>query len=324
VKPAQKLGLAVLAGLLVFASLSALRQEMLSRGLKLDKSMDFSPARVAVLPLNGEITDGAETIHWLRQFGENTGGVKAIVIALNTPGGAVAPSQEICQEIERLRKDDGIKVVAAMGSMAASGGYYIASSCDEIVADPGTVTGSIGVIMETFEGQALLDKLGVKSEVVKSAEFKDAGSPFRAMSARDRAVFQGTVNDVYDQFVGDVASGRRGALAAAMARRTGLKAASFTDKEIKAYVKSLADGRIYTGRQAYRLGLVDSLGGLEDAIAKAQDLAGLKSADVVTIREPRSFAETMTGMDRAGWSAFLRETLLGSAWSGPHLSYLLR
>lgn len=284
------------------------------------KGLGFGPQRVAVLPLYGEITSADSTVRWLRQFGGQTDGVKAIVIALDTPGGAVAPSQEICQEIARLRKD-GIKVVAAMGSMAASGGYYIASSCDEIVADPGTVTGSIGVILDAFEAHSLLDKLGVRSEVVKSGEFKDAGSPFRPMTARDRSVFQGTIDDVYDQFVGDVVAGRRGPLSLALAKRTGRPAGSFSDAEIKAYVKSLADGRIYTGRQAYRLGLVDHLGGLEDAIDLAGKLADLKSPEVVTLREPKSLAEMVTGMNHSQWSAFLRETFLGSA---PRLSYLLR
>jgi len=317
----RRLLFAGLALLFVLAGVSALRQRARTGDVMRGGRLDFWPGRVAVLPINGEITGAEATVRALRRFGEEAGGVKAIVLSLDTPGGAVAPSQEICREIERLRKDDGIKVVAAMGSMAASGGYYIACSCDEIMADPGTVTGSIGVIMEAFEAHALLEKLGVTSEVVKSAEFKDAGSPFRAMDARDRAVFQGAVNDVYDQFVGDVASDRRAPLARALALRTGRKASSFSDSEIKAYVKSLADGRIYTGRQAYRLGLVDSLGGLEDAVTEAANLAGLKNPQVVTLREPRSFAEALTGMNHTQWSAFLRETLLGTA---PRLSYLLR
>jgi len=304
---------------LVWAVLS--RPAGKNHGSRFERAFSFDSDRVAVLPLDGEIVSAAATIHWLRRFGEEVGGVKVIVLSLDTPGGAVAPSQEIYQEILRLRKDDGVKVVAAMGSMAASGGYYIASACDEIVADPGTVTGSIGVIMDSFEVHRLMDRLGLVSQVVKSAEFKDAGSPFRAMTPRDRAVFQGTINDVYDQFVGDVALGRREPLSKVLAKRTGRKASDITDSEIKAYVKSLADGRIYTGRQAFRLGLVDSLGGLQDAVDLGATLAGVKNPQVVTVRETRSFAELFTGMNHAQWGAFLRQTFLGTA---PRLSYLFR
>jgi len=290
---------------------------------KLRRGLRLGPDRVAVLPLNGEIESAEGTVRALRHFGEEVAGVKAIVIAEDTPGGGVAPSQEIYDEINRLRRDDGVKVVAAMGNMAASGGYYVASACDEIVADPGTVTGSIGVIMDSFEVDGLLNKIGAKAVVVKSGEFKDSGSPFRPMTARERALFQATINDVYDQFVEDVCAGRHDALAEAMARRSGgsRKADSYKDPEIKAYVKGLADGRIYTGRQAYDLGLVDTLGGLRDAIEEASSLADLKDPQVVTLREEKSFAEMMTGMNRSQWSAFLRETFTGSA---PRLSYLLR
>jgi protease-4 len=311
-------GLAVAGALLVAP---VVNKKMHGEASKLRHSLDFGPQRVAVLPLNGEIVSAEDTVRWLRHFGEDVNGVKAIVIAEDTPGGGVAPSQEIYQEISRLRKDDGIKVVAAMGNMAASGGYYVASACDEIVADPGTVTGSIGVIMDSFQVEKLLEKVGAKSVVIKSGEFKDAGSPFREMTPRERSLFQATIDDVYDQFVDDVAVGRHDALAEAMARRSGRKADAYKDSEIKAYVKSLADGRIYTGRQAYDLGLVDTLGGLQDAIEEAGNLANLKDPQVVTMREQKSFAEMMTGMNRNAWGAFLRETLMGSA---PRLSYLLR
>lgn len=307
--------------LVVAPAMNGMKKGVRSEAVRLRRDIHLGPDRVAVLPLYGEIESADSTVRWLRHFAEEVNGVKAIVIAEDTPGGGVAPSQEICQEIDRVRKDDGIKVVAAMGNMAASGGYYVASACDEIVADPGTVTGSIGVIMESFQVKSLLDKVGAKFQVIKSGEFKDAGSPYREMTDRERKVFQSTINDVYEQFVEDVAAGRRGALADAMARSSGRKADSFKDPEIKAYVKSLADGRIYTGRQAYDLGLVDSLGGLQDAIDEAGNLAGLKNPQVVTLREEKSFAEMMTGMNKTEWGAFIRETILGRA---PRLSFLYR
>ena len=281
---------------------------------------DLGPERVAVLPITGEIKDSEWAVRWLKRFGHDVRGVKAIVVALDTPGGGVAPSQEICQAIYRLRDQD-IVVVAAMGSLAASGGYYIASACDEIVADPGTVTGSIGVIMETAHAERLLDKVGVKFETIKSGEFKDSGSFSRPMLPRERALFQGAIDDVYDQFVDAVAQGRHDALAGVLARKSGRKAESYSEAELKGYVKTLADGRIYTGRQALDLGLVDTLGGLDDAVDRAAELAGLKDPQVVTYREPKGLAEWMTGMSRADLKAWARQAILGD---GPSLSFLYR
>jgi protease-4 len=284
------------------------------------KNLDLGPARVAVLPLDGEITDSESTIHWLKRFGHDVRGVKAIVLALDTPGGGVAPSQEICQEIYRLR-DDGVVVVASMGNMAASGGYYISTACDEIVADPGTVTGSIGVIMDSYHAERLLDKVGVKFETIKSGEFKDSGSFSRPMLPRERALFQTAINDVYDQFVEAVAEGRHDAFTAVLARRSGRKADSFSEAEVKAYAKSLADGRIYTGRQALDLGLVDTLGGLEDAVDRASDLAGIHDPEVVTFRQNKSLAEMMTGLSRADMKAWARQAFSAG---GPAMSFLYR
>jgi protease-4 len=285
-----------------------------------EHKLDLGPGRIAVVPIEGEIVDSATTIRLLKRYGEDVRGVKAIVLALDTPGGGVAPSQEICQEIGRLR-DDGIVVVASMGSMAASGGYYIASSCDEIVADPGTITGSIGVIMETMHAEDLLKKVGAKFETIKSGEFKDSGSPYRAMTPRERALFQEAINDVWDQFISAVADGRHDAMAAILAKREGKDADKMTDAEIKAYTKSLADGRIYTGRQALNLGLVDSLGGLDDALDRAADLAGLDEPAIITAREPRSLAEVFTGMSKQDWKTLARSTFSAAS---PEMKFLYR
>ncbi len=257
---------------------------------------------------------------WLKRYGEDVRGVKAVVLALDTPGGGVAPSQEICQAINRLR-DSGVVVVASMGSMAASGGYYVASACDEIVADPGTVTGSIGVIMETVHAEEVLKKVGARFETIKSGEFKDSGSPYRSMNPKERALFQAAIDDVCDQFVSAIADGRHDALAAVLAKKTGIPAAKLTAAQVKAYAKSLADGRIYTGRQALDLGLVDTLGGLDDAIDRAADLAGVEDPEVITAREPRSLAEVFTGMNKQEWKGLARS--LFSAAS-PEFKFLYR
>lgn len=284
------------------------------------RDLDLGPGRIAVLPMTGEIVDSQWAVRWLRRFGEDVRGVKAIVIAMDTPGGGVAPSQEITQAIWRLR-DDGLVVVASMGSLGASGGYYIASACDEIVANPGTITGSIGVIMETVHLQALLSKVGAQFETIKSGEFKDAGNFARPLGARERALFQAAIDDVHKQFVDAVFDGRHEALAVALAKRSGVKAEKIGEAELRRYAASLADGRIYTGRQAQALGLVDQLGGLEDAIDRAAELAGLDDPKVITYREPRSFAEWMSGMSRAELKTFLRSALSGG---GPRFSYLLK
>lgn len=306
-------------GLLALALMPRVRQSL--RGHGLGGKLELGRSRVAILPVTGEIADSEWTVRWLRRYADDVRGVKAIVLQLDTPGGGVAPSQEINQAVWRLR-DEGIVVVAAMGSEAASGGYYIASACDEIVANPGTITGSIGVIMETVHLEAALKKLGAHFETIKSGEFKDSGNFTRPMLPRERALFQDAIDDVYGQFVDSVAEGRHDAVAAVLAKRTNGDPAKVSDAAVRAYVAKLADGRIYTGRQAQALGLVDTLGGLEDAIDRATDLAGLDDPEVVTFREPRTFAEWMTGMNRAQWKAWLRETVLAAA--GPKFSYILR
>jgi len=169
--------------------------------------------------------------------------------------------------------------------------------------------------------EKLLDKVGAKFEVIKSGEFKDSGSFSRPMQPRERALFQTAINDVYDQFVDAVAQGRHDALAGVLARKSGRKAESYSEAELKAYVKGLADGRIYTGRQALDLGLVDTLGGMDDAIDRAAELAGMKDPEVITYREPKSLTEWMTGMSKADLKAWARQAILGD---GPNMSFLLR
>lgn len=211
-----------------------------------------SGAKVAVLPITGLIADSEGTIERLRKFAKDDS-VKAIVLRINSPGGGVGPSQELYEEVRKLR---GKKpVVASLGAVAASGGYYIACAAQKIYANPGTITGSIGVIMQFVNVKDLIEKIGVRGVVVKSGAFKDIGSPIRPMRAEEQALLQGVIDNVHAQFVQAVAEGRR------------------LDRE---KVAAIADGRIFSGEQAKELGLVDALGNLEDAVAEAGRLGKIE------------------------------------------------
>jgi protease-4 len=207
--------------------------------------------KVGVVEVTGVITSSNEIIEDLLSFRDDSS-VKAIVLRVDSPGGGVGPSQEIHEEIQKMVQ---IKpVVVSMGSIAASGGYYIAAPARRILANPGTITGSIGVIMEFTNFQDLLQKIGLQMSVVKSGEHKDIGSPLRPMSETDRKILQAMIDDVHQQFIAAVSEGR-----------------NLDPKK----VKSLADGRIFTGRQALAAGLVDELGNLQDAIEVAADMGGI-------------------------------------------------
>ncbi len=247
-----------LLGLLVLAVIGV----SLLTSLALDSGW-LGGERVAVIRIEGVIVDSRETIEELRRFRDNPS-IKAVVLRIDSPGGGVVPSQEIHTEVMKARKDGRLKVVASMGNLAASGGYYIAAATDKIVANPGTLTGSIGVIMELANVQGLLEKVGVQSVVIKSGRYKDLASPFRAMSKEDRGLLQNVLDDVHDQFIQAVAAGRA------------LKVEE---------VRPLADGRIFTGRQARTAKLVDELGDLQDAIKLAARLVGIEGEPRVV--EPR-------------------------------------
>ena len=219
--------------------------------------------KVAVVEVEGIITDPTSVNDELRYYGERDD-VKAVIIRINSPGGGVGPSQEIHSEIKRLRETK--KVVASMGAVAASGGYYIAAAADKIVANPGTITGSIGVIIEFVNVEDLLKKIGLKGYTIKSGRFKDIGSPIKEMEPEEKELLQEVVNDVYGQFVEAVSSGR-----------------NIPREE----VEKIADGRILSGAQAKKAGLVDSLGTLQDAITIGASLAGIKGKPVVIYPERR-------------------------------------
>lgn len=209
--------------------------------------------RVAVLPVEGVIASEDATLDALGSF-RSDGRVRAFVLEIESPGGAVGASQAIYRALRELREEDDRPVVAWMGDVAASGGYYVALAADSIFALPGTITGSIGVIMEFPNAQELLRKVGLGWEVVKSGEHKDMGSPVRPLDPADREIFEALVRDVHEQFVDAVADRRP------LARER---------------VAELADGRIFSGRQAADLGLIDRIGTLQEAIDAAGRMAGL-------------------------------------------------
>ncbi|GJL62479.1 MAG: multidrug transporter [Nitrospirales bacterium] len=214
----------------------------------------YGKEQVAVVRVEGPILDSKQTVSELEDFSENPM-VKAIVVRIDSPGGGVAPSQEIYNAVKRVKSEHNKTVVASMGTVAASGGYYIAVASDRVLANPGTLTGSIGVIMQMANFEELLEKVGVKNFVIKSGRYKDIGSPFRPMEAEDRQLLQAVMDDVHRQFIEAVAEGR---------------SLDVADVEV------LADGRVFTGQQAKDSLLIDELGDLTDAIALAGKLGGIQ------------------------------------------------
>lgn len=224
-------------------------------------------SRVAVIPVEGVIDGSRDVIEALHRYRDQNN-VRAIVIRINSPGGSVVPSQEIFEEIRKTRKESGKPIVASLDSVAASGGYYIAVGCDRIVANPGSLTGSIGVIAQWFNVEGLVKWARLKPETLMSGSLKDAGSPYRDMSAEERAYLQNIVSQLHQQFVEAVAEGRRG-------------------KMSRAEIERIADGRVFVGQEARTLKLVDDLGNLQDAVQIAANLAGIKGTPRVLYPKPR-------------------------------------
>lgn len=225
---------------------------------------------IGVIEINEVILSSKTHVRDLKNFLENPG-IMAILVRVDSPGGGVAASQEIYEQLRRASAKK--KVVVSMGAVAASGGYYISLPADVIVANPGTITGSIGVIMEFPVLSELLKKIGISFEVVKSRPFKDIGSPYRKMSDDERKILGDLIFDVYDQFVGATAAHRH------------------LDRDS---VLKLADGRIFTGRQAKACGLVDTLGTFEDAVDIAGDLVGIEKPYLVYPPRRMSFWQILT------------------------------
>lgn len=247
---------------------------------------------IAVLPIEGildtgrsestlivDIT-GAKTVSQLLLKSARDPKIKALVVYIDSPGGSAAAAQEMFHAVRHFKERTGRPVVAAMGDVAASGGYYVACSADKIYALPSTLTGSIGVIWQSVNIEKLLANWGIKPETLKAGQFKDIGSFFRSMTSRERELLQQVIKDVHEQFIADVAKGRRLPI----------------EK-----VRKIADGRILTGRQAKMLGLVDELGSLDDAIRDVRRQVNLpETAPVWFLERGRSLTELIFG---ARWVA---------------------
>jgi len=232
---------------------------------KRNTAFDFGE-NVGIVEVKGVIADPEPILTQLKEMRTNEN-VKAIVLRIDSPGGGVGPSQEIYNEVKKTKQVK--KVVASMGAIAASGGYYVAAAADHIVANAGTITGSISVIMEFANLEELLHKIGVGAFVIKSGEFKDVGSPLREMTADEKRLLQGFIENVHEQFVSAIVEGR-----------------NMPQEKVAA----IADGRILSGEQAKELGLLDSLGNLEDAIALAGKLGGIKGEPSVVYAKKRKFS----------------------------------
>jgi protease-4 len=287
----------VLFGFLVLAW-SAVKSTTTS-GLDAELSTGTGP-RIGVVELKGTVGDGErgidadKVVKLLRKY-DRDDDVRAVVVRIDSPGGSVAPSQEIYSALRNLRKKK--KVVASMGNLAASGGYYIAAAADQIYASPGTLTGSIGVIFMHFNVRGLLEAVKVEETTLKAGKYKDTLSPFRPLNELDREEVQTISEDVYGQFIRDVAEGR------------GLR---------EDEVRKLAEGRIYTGRRAKDLRLVDELGGFQDAVAKAWQLAG-QSGEPRLQLPPRDMALSLRELMRGafgGAAAGVGEGVRGAAQGG--------
>lgn len=237
--------------------------------------------RIGLLYITGVISSGSSTpsglmgggssgsdsiVRLLRKSSENSN-LKAIIIRINSPGGSAAASQEVYNEVMRIRKKTDIKVIVSLGDVAASGGYYIASAGEQIVANPATITASIGVIMKYMNFEGLMDKVGMEAIVMKSGKLKDMGSPYREMTEEERELMQASLGNIHEQFIADVAKGR--------------------NMDIED-VRKVADGRILTGEQALDAGLIDTIGGLQDAIEIAGELTGLGTSPEVELLQKES------------------------------------
>jgi protease IV len=256
-----------------------------------DGGFGVSP-RVGLIRVEGEISEARPFLEELRRI-ELDGRIRALVLRVDSPGGGVGATQEMLDAVQRYRRRTEHPVVASLGATAASGGYYLACAASKIVAEPGTITGSIGVMMEFYDASELMKKIGVRTEVVKTGLRKDVGAWWRPMTDDERAMLQSVVGDAYEQFTSTVAESRSMSIES---------------------VRDLADGRILTGRQALAAGLVDTLGFEPDAIRLAARLAGLDPSTPASSHERRepdwlSVARRLVGQTRV---------LLGS---GPRLEY---
>jgi protease-4 len=289
--------LAILAGVIIFLGvLMTVVQEYSGRST----GIPFSN-KIGVIPITGVISDSGEILNQLVTFKKDRG-IKGIILRIDSPGGGVGASQEIYKEVLKTRREK--KVIVSMGSVAASGGYYIAAAGDKIMANPGTITGSIGVIMEFYQFKELAEKIGVGLEVIKSGEFKDVGSSYREPTEREKELLTSFVKNIHEQFINAVATGRNLSV----------------EK-----VREIADGRILSGEMAKDLGLIDHLGNFQDAVDLTKSLVGIEGdANLVFPQKPsfrlwdlffkeasetmsQFFYKQMTGSIEYRWKGFSKE-----------------
>ncbi|NPB06149.1 MAG: signal peptide peptidase SppA [Aquificae bacterium] len=230
--------------------------------------------KVAVLRLSGVIVNPYPLARRIEELKDKKS-VVALVLRVDSPGGSVGASQELYRSIERF-KETGKPVVVSMGNVAASGGYYVSSAADFIVANPGTITGSIGVLVTHVAYRELLEKLGIKATTVKTGKFKDTLSPFRELTEEEKQYLQRLVNESLEQFIRAILKYRK-------------------DRISEEQLRRVADGRIILGQQALELGLVDGLGNLQDAIEKAKELANAPDAVPFYYKEERPFLKRLMG-----------------------------
>jgi protease-4 len=242
-------------------------------------TFSLSTGQIAALDLEGTINDSKEFVDQLKEYG-NPSSVRAVVIRINSPGGGVAASQEIYEAVKKFRSDTKKKVIVSMSSVAASGGYYVACGADKIFANPGTITGSIGALVEWTNYGDLLRWAKLQDVVIKSGEFKDVGSPTRPLTEEERAYLKSLVDKMHGQFVSAVASSR---------------------KMKEADVRKLADGRVFTGQEAKANGLVDELGTFQDAVAAAAKMAGIAGQPKIVspVRKRFSILDLLLGDARS-------------------------
>lgn len=253
-----------------------------------DGELSLTGNKIAILSIEGEIVESREAIEALHRYAENDN-VKGIVVRINSPGGAIAPSQEIYSEIRRTRQKSGKPIVASLDSVAASGGYYIAVGCDRIIANPGSITGSIGVIMQFMDMKELVAWAKLKPETITSGPMKAAGSPYKELTEAERAYLQRIVSQLHLQFVKAVAQGRTGKL---------------NESE----VARVADGRVFTGEEALSLKLIDELGSLDDAIRTTAKLSGIKG-DPSTIYPHKRASSLLDLLSSSGDASSLLEKI---------------
>jgi protease-4 len=268
----------------------------------------FTSGPIALVKIDGDIEPGPLFDFWMESLKAiaKDQGIEGVILRLESPGGSVAASQELYDEVLYLRRKHGKTVYVSMGDLAASGAYYVAAAADRIFANRGSLTGSVGVISTTYRVEGLAEKAGVQVEVVKTGRFKDSGSMFRPMSDEDRRMFGRLLDDAYQQFIEDILREREERLAEALAEFQDSDWSTFTFQKPelpnpRKFLLQIADGRVYSGEQAKKLGLVDELGSLSQVVRRMAEDLGIRGE--TRVYEPRR---------RLSWLDFLTSKVRGA------------